>query len=136
MSCFSLLTSSSASRRFSSIRSNPCVMTRAGAYPCPRQAERPRLWVPNTFARFELQRAVAAGLLGAGPVLLGTAETCALLLDELQARVATGDEPEAVAREAARAVHQAGDRLPGFGHPLHRPVDPRAERILELADER
>ncbi|MFL5925651.1 MAG: citryl-CoA lyase [Gaiellaceae bacterium] len=83
-----------------------------------------------------LHGAVAAGLLGAGPVLLGTAETCALLLDELQARVATGDEPEAVAREAARAVHHAGDRLPGFGHPLHRPVDPRAERILELADER
>jgi len=24
--------------------------------------------------------------------------------------------------------------VPGFGHPVHRPVDPRSERILELAD--
>ncbi|MGH3059722.1 MAG: citrate/2-methylcitrate synthase, partial [Gaiellaceae bacterium] len=26
--------------------------------------------------------------------------------------------------------------VPGFGHPVHKPVDPRAERILVLADER
>src|SRR5205809_5420753 len=83
-----------------------------------------------------LHGAVAAGILGCGPVVLGTAETCALLLEELQARVAAGEAPDAVASEAARRRHDAGDRLPGFGHPLHRPLDPRAERILELADER
>src|ERR671910_100985 len=36
------------------------------------------------------QGAVAAGILGAGPVLLGTSEACAELLVETQAKVETG----------------------------------------------
>jgi len=83
-----------------------------------------------------LQGAVAAGILGCGPVILGTSEACAHLLDDAQATVASGNEPAAVAEEVARSVHDVGGRLPGFGHPVHRPLDPRAERILELADER
>jgi citrate synthase len=80
-----------------------------------------------------LQGAVAAGILGAGPVVLGSSEDCARLLAQ---GVASGGEPAAVARDIARGIHEAGGRIPGFGHPVHRPVDPRAERILELADER
>lgn len=83
-----------------------------------------------------LQGAVAAGILGAGPVVLGTAEPCARLLEAAQARVDGGEAPEAVARDAARSLHEAGERMPGFGHPVHRERDPRAERILELADAR
>ena len=83
-----------------------------------------------------LQGAVAAGILGAGPVVLGTSEECARLLERAQAEVAGGAEPAAVAREAAREIHAAGGKVPGFGHPVHRPLDPRAERILELADAR
>ena len=83
-----------------------------------------------------LQGAVAAGILGCGPVLLGTADVCARLLEEAQARVVAGGEPAAVAAETAGALREAGARVPGFGHPVHRPLDPRAERILELADER
>jgi citrate synthase len=82
-----------------------------------------------------LQGAVAAGILGAGPVVLGTSEECARLLDGMQTQVAAGDEPAAVARVIAKSLHEAGSKVPGFGHPVHRPVDPRAERILELADE-
>lgn len=72
-----------------------------------------------------LQGAVAAGILGAGSVVLGAAEECARLLER-------GGDPMTI----ARAIHDAGGKVPGFGHPVHAPVDPRAERILALADER
>jgi citrate synthase len=75
-----------------------------------------------------LQGAVAAGILGAGPVILGTSEECARLLAEART---SGREP----LELAREIQAAGGKVPGFGHPVHKPLDPRAERILELADE-
>ena len=83
-----------------------------------------------------LQGAVAAGILGCGPVILGTAEECARLLERAQRDVLSGREPGVVAVEIARSVHDAGGKMPGFGHPIHRPLDPRAERILQLADAR
>jgi citrate synthase len=83
-----------------------------------------------------LEGAVAAGILGAGPVVLGASEACAVLLERLQAEVVAGGEPKAVARAAAQEIHDAGGKVPGLGHPLHRPLDPRAERIFELAGER
>jgi citrate synthase len=83
-----------------------------------------------------LQGAVAAGILGAGPVVLGTSEACARLLEDAQSAVSSGRDAAAVAQDVAHSVHRAGGKVPGFGHPLHKPVDPRAERILVLADER
>ena len=66
-----------------------------------------------------LQGAVAAGILGAGSVVLGASEECARLLEQ-------GGDPA----ETVRAIRDAGGKVPGFGHPVHTPVDPRAERIL------
>ena len=76
-----------------------------------------------------LQGAVAAGILGCGPVLLGTTEECARLLEQTRS---SGEDP----RDVAARIREAGEKLPGFGHPVHKPLDPRAERILELAHER
>ena len=84
-----------------------------------------------------LHGAVAAGILGAGPVILGTSEDCAQMLEAAQAEVEQGGDPDDASRsESRRRPATRGDKLPGFGHPVHRPLDPRAERILELADER
>jgi citrate synthase len=80
-----------------------------------------------------LQGAVAAGILGAGPVLLGTTEECAKLLERAKAR---GGDPADAARALAQEIRESGGKLPGFGHPVHKPLDPRAERIFELAHER
>jgi len=68
-----------------------------------------------------MQGAVAAGLLGVGSTFVGSTEGCA----ELLARIVAGADPRAIARE--------NRRLPGFGHPLHKPVDPRTVALLALA---
>ena len=77
---------------------------------------------------------MAAGILGCGTVVLGTAEACGSFLTEARARVDAEGDGALVAMVAA--IRRDGGKLPGFGHPLHKPVDPRAERILALADAR
>jgi citrate synthase len=75
------------------------------------------------------QGAVAAGLLGCGSVVLGSAEAAGRLLARLVER---GEAPaEALAR--LKAEKKA---IPGFGHPLHAGGDPRADLLLKLADEK
>ena len=74
------------------------------------------------------------GILGAGPVILGTSEECARLLEEAQARVAAGASPRrSPTRSRARSTtarrQAAGVRPPG--PPAARPArraDPRARR--------
>ena len=83
-----------------------------------------------------LQGAVAAGILGAGSIILGAAESCGKVLVEARQRVDAGGKPDAVVAAIAREIRARGERMPGYGHPVHKPVDPRAVRILALADER
>jgi len=79
-----------------------------------------------------LQGAVAAGILGCGSVVLGTTEACGRFLIEAAARIRGGK----ALRQIVAEIRAGGGKVPGFGHPLHKPVDPRAQRILALAAER
>jgi citrate synthase len=75
-----------------------------------------------------IQGAVAAGLLGAGSVLLGPAGDTAVFLADA---VSSGTS----ATDAVNARRTAGLRVPGLGHPVHRVEDPRTPRIYALAEE-
>ncbi|MET0310252.1 MAG: citryl-CoA lyase [Sphingomonas sp.] len=78
------------------------------------------------------QGAVAAGLLGCGTVVLGSAEVCGRFLAECVADEAAASPVDAALRgiQALRAERKA---IPGFGHPQHSEGDPRALLLLDLA---
>lgn len=80
-----------------------------------------------------LHGAVAAGLLGCGKVILGTTEVAGKFLIDAQVRI---ESDGLTMDDIVTQAQGEGARIPGFGHPLHKPVDPRAQRILSLAEER
>jgi citrate synthase len=66
-----------------------------------------------------MQAAVAAGLSGLGSVFVGSTEGVAKMLSE------TTDVDKLLETK----------RIPGLGHPLHKPIDPRTKRLFEIARE-
>ena len=93
-----------------------------------------------TGAPESMQGAIAAGLLGGGSVFLGPVEDTARFLGEILAGVPDNERSdesrlEAAAKKAVQRTLDAGDRIPGLGHPVHRETDPRTPRFYELAQE-
>jgi citrate synthase len=79
-----------------------------------------------------IQAAVAAGLLGVGSTFVGTMEGCAANLEEI---LAAPEGEAARARTIAQRVRAAKQPIPGFGHPHHKPDDPRSPKLLAVAEE-
>jgi citrate synthase len=77
------------------------------------------------------QAAIAAGLLSVGDVHAGTMDGCGAIL---HAGVASGEEPAAYCRRVVAEHRAARKPVPGFGHPFHKPDDPRTPKLLELAE--
>jgi citrate synthase len=81
------------------------------------------------------QGAVAAGLLGCGSVVLGSAEVCGKFLTGCLEAARTGVSEADAAKAAIAALRAEKKSVPGFGHPLHDQGDPRANLLLKLAEE-
>ncbi|HEY6457041.1 MAG TPA: citryl-CoA lyase [Steroidobacteraceae bacterium] len=81
-----------------------------------------------------LQGAVAAGILGCGSVVLGSAEAAGRLFAEIQAR-ALGRPLREASLEVVREYRAAKRAIPGYGHPLHKGRDPRSLRLFAVAAE-
>lgn len=82
-----------------------------------------------------LQAAVAAGLLGLGTVFVGTIEGSAQMLQEALADSPPETDLETLAEEIVEQFAQRKAFIPGLGHPIHKPIDPRTPRIFEIAAE-
>jgi citrate synthase len=81
-----------------------------------------------------LQGAVAAGLLGIGDRFGGPAEEVARMLQEAVAGAPNGDLNE-LARGIVARQRELKRPVPGLGHPVHKPVDPRTQRLFDVAAE-
>src|SRR5439155_6555001 len=76
-----------------------------------------------------LQAAVAAGLLGMGDRFGGSIEQAAKMLQEAP----PAGEGRSLARQIVESHRAARHAIPGLGHPVHKPSDPRTVRLFALA---
>ena len=82
------------------------------------------------------QGAMSAGLLGMGSVVAGSSEAAGRYVADLVAESkASSADLETVVIESLKD-HKAGrKKIAGLGHPQHSAGDPRADKLLEIADE-
>lgn len=81
------------------------------------------------------QGAMAAGLLGMGSVVAGSSEIAGRYLGEVSASARETGDLERSARDSLEALKAARKKVLGLGHPQHASGDPRANRLMAIADE-
>ena len=82
-----------------------------------------------------IQGAVAAALLGAGSVHLGSSEYCAKMLQDALPLDRGDADLAAVAAGVVEDYADRKQRVAGIGHATHSEGDPRADRLYEIARE-
>jgi len=79
--------------------------------------------------------AVAGGLLAAGSNTLSPEDSCAVIARTRALRDARGISDQEAAAAVVAEFRDGRRRMPGFGHPVHRASDFRADALFALADE-
>ncbi|CAM3711974.1 citryl-CoA lyase [Aeromicrobium ponti] len=82
-----------------------------------------------------VQSAVAAGLLGAGTVYLGAMEYVAEMLQKAFQKYGEEYDIKELASIIINERQESGQQLPGFGHPVHKPEDPRTTKLFEISEQ-
>jgi citrate synthase len=82
-----------------------------------------------------IQGAVAAAILGAGSVHLGSSEHCAKMLNDALPKDSKESDLDAIALKTVEKRLANNQLIPGIGHGIHTQGDPRAERLFEVAQE-
>lgn len=77
-----------------------------------------------------VQGSVAAGLLGVGGQFIGTVEDSA---KNLKLLIDSPDGVRVAAQKIIESYRSEKKPIPGFGQHMHKPDDPRAAKLLELA---
>lgn len=82
-----------------------------------------------------VQSAVAAGLLGAGTVYMGAMEYVAEMLQKAFEKYGEDEDIRIIAKKVIEERLEAGLQFPGFGHPMHKPEDPRTRKLFGIAEQ-
>jgi citrate synthase len=82
-----------------------------------------------------MQAAVAAGLSGLGNVFVGSTQSAAKLLQDALATTTGTRDLEAIAKDIVANYRARKAIIPGIGHPIHKPIDPRTPRLFEIAEQ-
>jgi citrate synthase len=83
----------------------------------------------------QMTAGLAAAVLAAGEHALSPENAGRFVAEYHEAWKASGEAMEAYATKLAEQLCREKKRVPGFGHPVFRGVDPRAQRLREVAVE-
>ncbi|RCK41471.1 citryl-CoA lyase [Thalassospira profundimaris] len=130
---FWLLVTGEQPNQFQKAMMNACLIAIAehGLVPSVQAARMTLAAAPEAW-----QGAMAAGILGMGSVVAGSSEIAGnYIVSVLADSKEPGQTIETAATSSLNELKSARKKVPGLGHPQHSSGDPRANKLLALAEE-